>query len=190
MTIKQRGVGRNGPTPKIPSTKSTESVTQMGKQAVFDLNEKAFVGALLHLPPDRVIALGELVHPDDLSDPRLRLVFKIALDLAGKGEQPDVAKVHGEARTAGTVVSQNLPSLALLLTDLLDGCPNPAAADYYGRNVLESSLRRRTVAAATRLCQAAESSSLEMLCSVIEEETTSLARAIHRLASSSLGGAV
>jgi len=155
-----------------------------------DLNEKAFVGALLHLPPGRVTALGQLVHEAELSDPRLRVVFKIALDLAAKGEQPDPAKVHGAARTSGAVVNQNLPSLASLLVDLLTNCPNPFAAEYYGRNVLEASLRRRVVAVATRLMQAAEDSSLEALCGVIEESTTSLALATQRLALAPLIGVV
>jgi replicative DNA helicase len=155
-----------------------------------DLNEKAFVGALLHLPPGRVTALGELVHEAELSDPRLRIIFKIALDLAAKGEQPDPAKIHGAARTSGAVVNQNLSSLASLLVDLLTNCPNPFAAEYYGRNVLEASLRRSVVAVATKLYQAAEDSGLEMLSVIIEDSIKSLTLSTQHLISAPLVGVV
>lgn len=146
-----------------------------------DPSERAFIGALLHLPAAHVVPLIGYVQADDLSDPRLRVVYRLAGELAVGGTSPDPATVHGHARTSGAVPNADLASLTGLLVDLLTEVPVPQAAASYARAVVEASVRRRVVMAATRLSQAAEGADLDTLSHLVADETYSLTVALARL---------
>jgi replicative DNA helicase len=147
-----------------------------------DLSERSYVGALLHLPAARVIVEARQVRDDDLTDPRLRIVYRLAVDLASAGTDPDPARVHGHARTTGTVTSSDLPALTALLVDLHSEVPLPGAVTSYGRAIVEASVRRRITAAAERWTRAADDAPLDVLTRLVTDETAAVAEAVDRLA--------
>lgn len=146
-----------------------------------DPSERAFVGALLHLPAQQVVPLIGFVQHDDLDDPRLRVIYRLAGQLAVKGTRPDPAAVHGLARSSGAVMNADLPALTGLLVDLLTEVPIPQAATAYARSVVEASVRRRVTMAATRLSQAAEGSDVDTLAHLVADEAYALQTALQRL---------
>lgn len=151
-----------------------------------DLSERAFVGALLHLPAARVVPLIARVRSDDLTDPRLRVVYALAGQLAVSGIDPDPPTVHGHARSTGAVMSADLPALTGLLVDLLTECPMPGSAQAYARSVVEAAARRRIAIAAERLTVAAEASDITTLAQVVDVEVEAVEDALGRLAEAPL----
>lgn len=146
-----------------------------------DITERAFVGALLHLPPVDVVALAGMVKLDDLDEPRHRVIVALAVELAAVGTRPDPAQVHALARTSGRVQAIDMPALSGLLVDLLTECPVPVSAPAYARAVVEASVRRRVTMAATRLANVADDGSLDALAHVVTSEAAALSDAMARL---------
>lgn len=147
-----------------------------------DLSERAYVGALMHLPAARVVQCVARVRVDDLTDPRLRIVYRLTGELAVQGIDPDPARVHGHARTTGTVAAADLAALTALLVDLHAEVPLPGAVDAYGRAVVEAAVRRRIAEAAERWTRAAEEAPLDVLARLVADESAAVAEAVDRLA--------
>ncbi|MDP9429573.1 MAG: hypothetical protein M3P31_01005 [Actinomycetota bacterium] len=134
--------------------------------------EGALVGALLHRPAPEVLAALDLIHDEDLDNPRLRVVAVLARQLAESGITPDPYTVLAHARATGTVMKPDaIRGLTRLLADVYGSCPVPASWRWYAVAVLDEALRRRCTEAATRLAQAADGESLESLLLVLDRET-------------------
>ena len=134
--------------------------------------EAAFVGAVLHLTAPAALAALDLIHDEDLADPRLQVVARLARQLAETSIAPDPVTVLAHARATGTVVKPDaIRGLTKLLGDVYGACPVPASWRWYAVAVLDEAIRRRTTEAATRLGQAADGESLESLLLVLDRET-------------------
>ncbi|MBK9738727.1 MAG: hypothetical protein IPO93_04270 [Actinobacteria bacterium] len=154
-----------------------------------DLTERAFVGALMHLAPERVIRLAGLVRATDLADPRLQIVYAGIVRVAATGAQPDPAVVDAHLRTTGSIRTTDRAAVVSLIVDLFTEVPLPAAAESYARAVVEEAVRRRVLEASERLRQAADGSGLDTLAAVVEIESVALADEIARLTVGPLAGA-
>ena len=104
--------------------------------------ERAFIGALLWLPVESAGRTAELVEPEDLADPRLRVVLQLVRDVvADGGTPPDPVVCMAHARRSGTVSTAHaLKALAELLANLYGGCPLAASVGWYAGAVLDLSL--------------------------------------------------
>ncbi len=144
--------------------------------------EVALLGCLLRLPSTRVLDLAERMRPDDLTDPRHRVVLGAVLQLAATGQQPDPTLVLGHLRARGAERSFTDDRAAgTYLLDLYGAAGVPANVDGYLRVVLEHAYRRRVVEAAARLQQAAGVVGLDELRRVVEEQSAGLQDALRRL---------
>lgn len=147
-----------------------------------DLNERSFIGSLLHLPAERVIDAARVVEVDDLADPRLQTIYRTIIVLAVDGVTPDPPRVDAAARSSGAIRASDHAAFVGEIVDLYTKCPNPGAVAAYGRAVVEAAVRRRITAAGTRLAQAADGESLESLSRLAASETAAVLAAIERLA--------
>jgi replicative DNA helicase len=139
--------------------------------------ERAFVGALMHLPAESVLRLLTPMEPGDFSDPQLAKVIHAVRVLADAGIRPDPVLVVDELRRTGVApsfVAGTDP--AVYVSDLAATVPNPGSASFYRRGVLQPAYRRRVVQAATRLQQVAGTGSLEVLDQVLDLELQELMR--------------
>jgi replicative DNA helicase len=136
---------------------------------------RALVGAALHGAP----GVLNLILDDDLADPRLRVVAGVIRQLTEAGATPDPTTVLAHARAIGTVTrAAAVQGFALLLHELVAGCPVPASARFYAVAVLDEAIRRRCAELATRIGQAVESESLGSLLALVDAEH----RAVRELA--------
>jgi replicative DNA helicase len=136
---------------------------------------RALVGAALHGAP----GVLDLILDDDLADPRLRVVAGVIRDLTDAGIAPDPTTVLAHACATGTVTrAAAVQAFALLLHELVAGCPVPASARFYAVAVLDEAIRRRCAELATRIGQAVESESLGSLLALVDAEH----RAVRELA--------
>jgi replicative DNA helicase len=144
------------------------------------LDERALVGALLHLPLSGVAAVRPDFDRDDLDDPRLRIILDLVDDCTNRAVRPDPAVVFATARTSALVPTHQLGELGHLLIELNEEVPLPAAAPIYAAGVVEASVRRRIAEAATRL-QQASTSELNAALLVVADECQSLVECSNRL---------
>lgn len=145
------------------------------------LAERDYVGALMHLPADRVLALAQLVRADDLADPRLAIVYTGIVEVAVSGRNPDPALTDAYLREAGMVRASDRAAVVALIVDLYAEVPLPGAAESYARAVVQEAVRRRVATAATRLAQSADHSGLDGLVAVVTDEAAAIVAACARL---------
>ena len=161
--------------PQTPAKKSTVSIAPTGdicSQARPNLDpERAFIGALLWLPVESAAGAAALVEPEDLADPRLRVVLGLVRDVVADGARPDPVICLARARSAGTVsTAHGIKALAELVFDLYSGCPLAASVGWYAAAVLDGSLRRRCAELGERIGQAAETVALAELVGLVGSE--------------------
>ena len=133
--------------------------------------ERALIGAVLNLPADAAVQVLDLINDDDLGDPRLQVVARIARQLAEAGVSPDPPVVFAHARASGTVTRADaIREFSLLLVDLFAEVPTPASARWYAAATLEEALRRRVAEAGARLAQAAQGDSVDSLVELMAAE--------------------
>lgn len=137
--------------------------------------EAALLGALLQISHDRAAAFVHQLRPDDLIDPRHRLVLDAVRELvtADPPVDPDPVTVAGELRRTGAAASFTVDkAAAVLLIDLRLACPVPASAAHYLRVVLEHAWRRRVEQAALRIQQACGTAAIDDLTQLVVDELT------------------
>ena len=128
---------------------------------------RALVGAALHGAAEAL----ELVHEENLADPRLQVVAEVIRQLTDAGIRPDPTTVLAHARATGTVSSvAAVQAFALLLHELFAECPVPGSARFYAAAVLDEAIRRRVTEGGIRLAQAAEGDSLGSLLVLVDTE--------------------
>jgi replicative DNA helicase len=145
------------------------------------LTERAYLGALMHLPAGAVLNRA-VVNTDDLEDPRHRVIYGAILGLALIGTDPTPAEVDALLARDATVARSDRAHVVGLLVDLYTETPGPFAAITTGRAVIEDAVRRRIREAGERLLQAADTSPLDGLGAVVVSESAAIGRAIERLA--------
>ncbi len=133
--------------------------------------EPALMACLLnadHATAGRILAA---VHDEDLADHRLRVVLGLARRVVDTGAPPEPGLLLANARAAGDLRSATeVPDLALLLAGLYEQVTVVASWSYYYRAVVEDALRRRAAEAATRIAQAAQGGSLDVLLDLVVSE--------------------
>ena len=145
------------------------------------LAEWDFVGALMHQPAARVLSLAGMVRADDLADPRVAVIYSGVVSVAATGRTPDPATVDGYLREAGMVRGSDRAAVIALIVDLYANVPLPDAVESYARYVVQEAVRRRVAAAATRLAQASDHSTLDGLVAVVADEAAAIVAACSRL---------
>jgi len=127
--------------------------------------EYQLVGALLHLPRDRVAPILDLVPGSAIWQPDNRWAIDIIRDVVARGADPDpVLVLHtarrrppdDAARPGESVSAARHHRFAIHLADLYTQAVTPAAARQYARDVLEDAYRRAVDAHATRAAELAQ----------------------------------
>lgn len=144
---------------------------------------RALVGAVEHLPADAAVRVLDLIHDDDLTDPRVRVVAAVARQLAEEGIAPDPAAILAHARATGTVTKADaVQNFALLVAELYAECATPASATFYAVATLQAAIRCRVADAGVRLTQAAEAESHPSLLALVDSERAAVRELADRLA--------
>jgi len=143
-------------------------------------DERALVGALLHLPLTAAIEVRAEFDREDLDDARLRIVVDLIDDCIGRNLRPDAAVVLAAGRTSALVPPSRLGELGYLLICLVEEVPHPASASVYALGVVEASVRRRIKESATRLEQAA-AVELTAALAVVADECDALVECANRI---------
>ncbi len=144
------------------------------------IDERALIGALLHLPLSAAIEVRTDFERDDLDDPRLQIIVDLIDDCLSRNVRPDCAVVLATARTSAKVPATRLSELGHLLIVLAAEVPFPAAAAVYAAGVVEASVRRRIKEAATRLEQAS-GAELTAALTVVANECQALTHCTNRI---------
>ncbi len=138
--------------------------------------EAALIGAVLRQShPPAALEVLDLVDPDDLANPHLRLIAVYARRAAERGYAPDPVAVLGCSRADGAVTGADaIKHLSLLLADLYESCATPASARWYAVAALDDALRRRVAELSARLAQAADEESIGSLLALVESEASAV----------------
>lgn len=144
-------------------------------------NARAYVGALLHLPPERAAAACKLLEAHDLADPRLEAVFGVACDLVAAGREASPPAVCAEMLSKGRISRQAMPNFEAYVATLYTDVDSPLSVGFHAAAVLEMSVRRRVTEAAERLAQVAEQSTVEYLADTVKVEALAIVNAVLRL---------
>ena len=144
------------------------------------LDERALIGALLHLPLSTATEVRAEFDREDLDDARLRIVVDLIDDCIGRNLRPDAAVVLAAGRTSALVPPSRLGELGYLLICLVEEVPHPSAGSFYALAVVEASVRRRIAEAATRLEQAS-SAELTAALAVVADECAALVDCASRI---------
>ena len=141
--------------------------------------EQAYIGALLHMPAPMASQALDLVHDDDVADYLNQKIVTVIRTLVAEGSPPEAMAVLTRARADGVITgAQATRALAARLHDLFAAVPTPASWRLYAQVVIDEALRRRCIAMGTRVQQAAEDSSLEVLIALLDAESR-LVRRLH-----------
>jgi replicative DNA helicase len=143
-------------------------------------DERALVGALLHLNLTEATTVRAEFQADDLDDPRLRIIVGLIDRCLDESVIPDSAAVLTAGRTSAAVTASRLSEVGHLLITLTVECPIPASASVYALGIVEASVRRRIMEAATRLDQTS-SAYLTTALNVVTEEMQPLTAATNRI---------
>lgn len=144
--------------------------------------EVFLLGCLLRLPAGRVLDVAHRLQPEDLVDPRHRLVLRACARVAHAGHAPDPALVLGQLRRDGLEGSFTADrAAAVYLADLLAAAGTLGSVEAYRRIVVEHAYRRRVVAAAQRLEESAGVLALDELRDLLEQEVDAVRAVAGRL---------
>lgn len=119
--------------------------------------EKAVVGSLLH-SPGKARATAAIVTPGDFASPVLGGIYGLMVGRAASGQAIDPVTLWPAIRS-DPMLARNITSAAML-HDLMEATPTSENVDYYARQVADAGQSRRLRAAAVRLAQLADSTSI------------------------------
>ena len=136
--------------------------------------ERAVVGCLMHQRAADAHALVFRLQPEDLTDPRLRLVLGAVRTVVLDQVDPDPVVVLGELFRSGAAASFPDGGPGPLLFEIFAAPLSIGTADHYLRVVLEFSWRRRVQEAGVRLQQAAGGGALHDLEQLVAGEVVAL----------------
>lgn len=131
---------------------------------------RAFVGALMHLNAEAAAMASILVEPDDLLDPFLRDVLTGIKAQLAEGRAPDPVLVRCWLIEHGYADEQRNRVITEALTRLFTEAPIVASVGFYADLVLEAAYRDAVQGMASRLTQAAQTSSMANLAATITAE--------------------
>lgn len=173
---KETGAVQNMPGGRVQDTASRGGVALLHA-------EEAFIGALLHMPAPMASQALDLVCDDDLADYLHGRIISIVRLLVAEGTAPDPVVVLTRARADGFVTgAQATQAMAMRLAELYQSVPTPASWRLYGQAVIDEALRRQCVAMGTRVLQAAENCSLDVLIDLLDAECRVVRRLHNRRA--------
>jgi replicative DNA helicase len=139
--------------------------------------EEAFIGALLHMPAPMASQALDLIHDEDLADYLNQRILTVVRLLVADNIAPDPVAALARARADGTVTGADATqAMAMRLADLYQSVPTPASWRAYGQAVIDEALRRQCIAMGTRVLQAAESCSLDVLIDLLDAECRTVRR--------------
>lgn len=148
-----------------------------------DLTEVATVGAVLisGIETARRIQAGYVTN--DLTEPRLQVIDRIARYLVSENVAPSIAAVTAAATHLGEVRAGDIPALSVLLFDLVDVniTPQIHVGETMARQLVRASVRRRIAVAGERLSRTAETADTPTLMQVANSEAHAVLQAIGRL---------
>jgi len=139
--------------------------------------EDALVGALLQMPVPMAKEALDLVHDDDIADLLNLTIVQVARLLVAENITPDPMAIAIRARADGTTAGpEAIRMLTLRMADLYADVVTPANWRYYANGVIDEALRRQCIAMGTRVLQAAETSSLDVLIDLLDAECRTVRR--------------
>jgi hypothetical protein len=138
--------------------------------------EAALIGCLLHMPAGPAAELLARTQSRDVSNPQLNAVLAAVRALVDAGTDPEPTLVLHQLQRTGEVRFLDGHSPGVVLADLMAAAPAVVNAGHYLKIVREQSLRRRTIAAATRLQQAVDRPDLDGLADLARELLDDLAQ--------------
>ena len=147
--------------------------------------EEAFVAALMSLDHQQAAEVVDLVEPEDIASPAVRLVHQLIHQLCTAGITPDPAAVLALAISDEHATGQHqIHVLSGVLMRLMDhrAGNSPGSVRWYAAHALEQAWRRRTLQMATRLALVAhhaDPDELERLTHA-EQAAVDAVRARHR----------
>lgn len=146
--------------------------------------EAAVVGGVLLAELKGAARILAAYKPDDVTEPRLRVIDAVARLLVAREMRPTPPAIAAEAVDGGHVPKGRENHLGILLLDLVDVTLNPESrvAETYARQLVRASVRRRVQTAVTRLGEAAEKASLADLTTIARSEIEALQIELGRLA--------
>lgn len=148
-----------------------------------DLTEVATVGAVLISGIDMARRIQAGYTTDDLTEPRLQAIDRIARYLVSENVAPSIAAVTAAATHLGEVRAGDIPALSVLLFDLVDVniTPQIHIGETMARQLVRASVRRRVATAAQRLSEAASQADTTDLATIAASEATEITKALSRL---------
>lgn len=128
--------------------------------------EMCLIGAAMHNPGGHTVLrnLLELVHDEDIADPKARKAWSTIRALANAGRTSDPATIAAEIRRSGQHgTSTALARFSKFLVDAFTQVPLAANVGEYARAVLDESFRRRIASVGETLIQAAQDDARDQL---------------------------
>lgn len=114
-----------------------------------DQTEAALIGALL-TDRDAIVAVADLVEPDDLTDPDCRLAYQAIRDLYNVGTPADVVLAEAELARRGWLET-TAERLARLFAWLDLGSQTAVHVVYYAQQLADLAHRRRLIRAGAQI---------------------------------------
>src|SRR5690625_402939 len=147
------------------------------------LSETATIGAVLISPIERAQRILASYENEDITEPRLKMIDRVARYLVAQDTAANMAAVAAAAEHIGAVTQSDLPTLWLLLHDLVDVnlVPQIHVGETMARQLVRASVRRRIAVAGERLSRTAETADTPTLMQVANSEAHAVLQAIGRL---------
>lgn len=148
------------------------------------LAEAATIGGVLIASVDMAAQILADYKTEDLTEPRLQVIDRVARYLVGQNVAPGIAAISAAAQHLGEVKQQDLPALNVLLLDLVDVniTPQIHTGLTMARQLVRASVRRDIKAAGDRLLAAADDEvGTEEMVTIAADQITQLQTALRRL---------
>lgn len=180
-------ISESMPLPNIPGhgVESTKSVSPFPVLSARELPlaEAATIGGVLISELATAAKVQADYVTEDLTEPRLKVIDRVARYLVGQKVSPGVAAVSAAAIHLGEVRERDLPALNMLMLDLVDVniTPQIHTGLTMARQLVRASVRRAIATAGQRLTDAASQASTEDMATIAADQIGQLQTALRRL---------
>lgn len=135
------------------------------------ITEARTLGCLMAAPAAAAAPVVEVLTADDFTAALHQVVFTAIEALVSRGQGAEPALVLGELRRTGQVAAEGSdPTVISRLIDMTEHIVSWRSLEWYARDVLELSARRRILMAGERIAQAAPGSDFDTLQALLDRE--------------------